>query len=269
MEQSAACAPQILTGTCGFSYSDWKGVFYPQTITQQAMLSYYASEFSVVELDFTYYTMPSAKNIESMGKRTPDHFVFAVKAHKSMTHEQTFQLDEDRRNFTSFLTAMEPLMVTGKLGCILFQFPWSFKRTADHISYLEFIRGEFSDLPVVVEFRNAEWVNDDVFDRLTQLHLGFCCVDEPKLQGLFPSLSRGTSDIGYLRFHGRNAAKWWNAKEGWERYDYLYQKKELEEWVPKVLKLSSETQKTFVLFNNHHAGQAVINARMLKELLGL
>ncbi len=259
---------QISVGTCGFSYADWKGVFYPESIKQTAMLSFYASEFNAVELDFTYYAMPNARNIDAMAKKTPDSFIFSVKAHKSMTHERTLNPEEDRKNFQSFTLAMEPLIATGKLGCVLVQFPWGFKRTSENESYLDFVREELGDLPAVIEFRNIEWVKDEVFIKLERLNLGFCCVDEPKLKGLFPPLSRCTSDIAYLRFHGRNAAKWWNAKEGWERYDYQYAKRELEEWVPKVLKLSSETQKTFVLFNNHHAGQAVVNARMLKELLG-
>jgi uncharacterized protein YecE (DUF72 family) len=259
---------QMLIGTCGFSYSDWKGVLYPQAIKQGAMLSFYASQFNAVELDFTYYAIPNYRNMEAMAQRTPKNFTFSVKAHRSMTHEFSGDPEQDRKNFHSFGLALEPLLANGKLGCVLVQFPWGFKYTAVNQSYLGFVREELGDLPVVVEFRNVEWVRDDVFIKLGRLNLGFCCVDEPQLEGLFPSLIHPTSSIGYLRFHGRNAAKWWNAKEGWERYDYQYSKQELEEWAPKILTLQSQTQKTFVLFNNHHAGQAVINARMLKELLG-
>lgn len=258
---------QILIGTCGFSYSDWKGVFYPESINQANMLPYYATQFSAVELDFTYYAMPTPKNIEAMAKKTPDNFVFSVKAHKSMTHERAFIPEEDRKNFQSFTSAMEPLLAAGKLGCVLLQFPWGFKYTPENESYLDFVREELPGLPAVIEFRNIEWVKEKVFTKLEQLDFGFCCVDEPKLKGLFPPLLRRTSDIGYLRFHGRNAAQWWNSKEGWERYNYQYAKRELEEWMPKILVLKSQTRKTFVLFNNHHAGQAVVNARMLMELL--
>ncbi len=259
---------QIFIGTCGFSYSDWKGVFYPESINQSNMLSYYAAEFPAVELDFTYYAMPNPKNIAAMAKKTPDKFIFAVKAHKSMTHERTFTPAEDRKNFQSFTLAMEPLLAAGKLGCVLVQFPWGFKYTPENKSYLEFAREELGDLPAVIEFRNIEWVKEEIFIKLEQLNFGFCCVDEPKLKGLFPPLAKRTSDIGYLRFHGRNAAKWWKNDQPWERYDYQYAKNELEEWVLKILGLKNQTQKIFVLFNNHHDAQAVINARMFRKLLG-
>ncbi len=257
-----------MIGTCGFSYSDWKGVFYPEGINQSTMLPFYTTQFPAVELDYTYYQMPAARTITAMDKKTPDNFCFSVKAHKSMTHEFTRKPDQDRPNFQNFITGIEPLLATGKLGCILTQFPWGFKYTLENESYLDFVRDELKDLPVVVEFRNVEWVKEEVFTKLEALNFGFCCVDEPKLKGLFPPLTRVTSEIGYLRFHGRNAAKWWKHSEGWERYDYKYASDELEEWVPNILKLKNETSKTFVLFNNHHAGQAVVNARMLRDLLG-
>jgi uncharacterized protein YecE (DUF72 family) len=82
-----------------------------------------------------------------------------------------------------------------------------------------------------------------------------------------PPVARVTSDLAYLRFHGRNAARWWKHDEPWERYDYLYSPAELQEWIPAILKLSAQAKTTFVFFNNHHAGQAVINARILAELL--
>ncbi|HOJ78306.1 MAG TPA: DUF72 domain-containing protein [Bacillota bacterium] len=256
-----------LVGTSGFSYKDWRGVFYPENIKAQTMLNYYAQQFPLLELDFSYYQMPNFKAMAAMEEKTPDNFLFCVKAHKSMTHEFSRVPSEDRLNFKSFTQAMEPIRQAGKLGCLLFQFPWGFKNTQANRSYLRFIRDELPDEELIIEFRNVEWVQPAVFNYLRGLKLGFCCVDEPKLKGLFPPLVTATSELGYIRFHGRNAAKWWKNEHPWERYDYLYSREELEEWEPKILKLTGETKRTFVLFNNCHAGHAVINARMLIELL--
>lgn len=260
---------ELLIGTSGFSYRDWRGVFYPEAIKPGMMLEYYAAHFPVLELDFSYYRMPDYKTIAGMERRTPDRFLFAVKAHQSMTHSFSGNPELDREAFRMFRTAMDPLRDQGKLGCILVQFPWGFQYTPDNLSYLEFVREELRDDPVVVEFRNIQWVRREVTHFLLDHQLGFCCVDEPRLKGLFPPVVGATSDLGYIRFHGRNAAKWWKHDQPWERYDYLYSRKELEEWQPKVLKLMSQTRRTMVLFNNCHAGQAVINARMLRELMAL
>lgn len=260
---------RILVGTSGFSYSDWRGVFYPDSVKPGNMLSYYAMHFPLVELDFSYYQMPNHKTIAGMERKTPDDFIFCVKAHRSMTHEFSRNPELDREAFRTFRTAMEPLQQNGKLGCILFQFPWGFKNTPENIHYLRFVRDEFPDSELVIEFRNADWIRADVITFLKKESLGFCCVDEPDLKGLLPKVVGATSKLGYLRFHGRNKEKWWKNTQPWERYNYLYSRKELEEWQPKILKLSSATQRSFVLFNNCHAGQAVINARMLQELLGL
>lgn len=259
---------EVLVGTSGFSYADWKGVFYPETLPKGTMLPYYAGQFPVVELDYTYYQMPAAKTLQSMADRTPEDFLFCVKTHKSMTHMPDASPEEYREACQAFRRALEPLEQTGKLACILAQYPWSFRPDGGGWDTLRRLRDELKDLPVIVEFRNVEWVQRETFFFIHDLDFGFCCVDEPKLKGLFPPLALATSDLGYIRFHGRNAAKWWNAKEGWERYDYLYSREELLEWLPKIRKVAEKATKTFVLMNNCHAGHAVINARMLQELLG-
>jgi uncharacterized protein YecE (DUF72 family) len=94
-------------------------------------------------------------------------------------------------------------------------------------------------------------------------------VDEPNLRGLFPRVSLVTSGVGYLRFHGRNAPKWWSHKEAWERYDYLYTDEEMKSWIPKIRAMEEEAADTYVLYNNCHRGQAAVNAVRMKELLGL
>ncbi len=120
---------------------------------------------------------------------------------------------------------------------------------------------------MVVEFRNAAWVNQPTFDLLRSLGLGFCSVDEPRLRGLVPPVAVATDPLAYVRFHGRNAAKWYQHQEAWERYDYVYTEDELREWVPKLWELDATAPLTLVYFNNHFGGQAVRGARDLGQLL--
>lgn len=258
---------EVLVGTSGFSYNDWKEVFYPREIPRGSMLSYYANHFPVVELDYTYYQMPSAKTLQGMVEKTPDNFLFCVKTHQTMTHAPETSEAAFAEACGQFVQALEPLRAAGKLACVLAQYPWSFRPLPNGHERLRRLREALPDLPVVIEFRNVEWVRRETFYFLHELGFGFCCVDEPKLMGLFPPLALATSDIGYIRFHGRNAAKWWKHQEGWERYDYDYSREELLEWLPSIRKVMAKANKTFVLMNNCHAGHAALNARMLQDML--
>lgn len=256
-----------MVGTSGFSYGDWKGVFYPPEIPKTAMLPFYATEFPVVELDYTYYTMPTARTLKGMSDKTPEQFQFIVKTHRSITHAPESSVDDFDTACRVFNHALQPLQNDGKLACVLAQFPWSF-RPGDHTwSLLHRLRENLQELPLIIEFRNIAWVVKETFYHLHDLDIGFCCVDEPSLKGLFPPIALATSKIGYIRFHGRNAAQWWNAKEGWERYNYLYNRDELREWLPKIRHVADRTDRTYILMNNCHAGHAVINARMIQELI--
>jgi uncharacterized protein YecE (DUF72 family) len=129
------------------------------------------------------------------------------------------------------------------------------------------VRERLGELPTVVEFRNVEWIADGTFELLRRLKLGFCCVDQPQLKGLLPPIAEATSDVAYVRFHGRNAAKWWHHAEAWERYDYQYSPEELAEWVPKIEHLESAAETVYVYTNNHFNGQAVNTARQLRMML--
>ena len=261
----------ILVGTAGFSYADWRESFYPAEIKDRDMLRYYARLFPVVEIDFTYYRLPTSRGMAGMVAKTPEGFEFCVKAFKGMTHEPSEVREaggERDETFRAFREALGPIAESGRLGCVLAQFPWSFRPSPQTRDYLEEFRDRLDGLPVVVEFRNSGWVEDETFDFLKVLGLGFCCVDEPSLKGLMPRVARATSPLSYVRFHGRNAAKWWRHDEAWERYNYLYTEEELEEWVPKVRALDAESQKTYVLYNNCHAGHAARNAKMMQTLLG-
>jgi uncharacterized protein YecE (DUF72 family) len=223
-------------------------------------LSYYAREFNSVELNSTFYALPKLSVLEAMVARTGEGFLFSVKANQEMTHQR----QQDSQVFPAFVHMLKPFIDAGKLGCVLAQFPFSFGFSRQNWDYLALFRESLRDLPLVVEFRNAQWLKPEVFEWLRNRNLGFCCVDEPQLPKLLPPLAEVTSHIGYVRFHGRNAAKWWQHEHAYERYDYTYSAEELKEWLPRISKLNSLTEKTFVFANNHWRGQAIGTIRQLR-----
>ena len=251
----------LLIGTSGFSYDDWTGPVYPEGLPARDHLAYYARLFPTVELNVTYYRIPAPSTVAGWVRKTPDAFLFAVKAYGELTHGRE---DPD---FGPFVEALAPLREAGKLGAVLAQFPNSFHPTPANRDYLHRLAEGLERLPVVVEFRNSAWITDDVFALLRSLSLGFCCVDEPRLRGLMPPVAVATSDLAYVRFHGRNAAKWYAHEEAWERYDYAYSDAELREWAPKVRSLEAKAPLVLVYFNNHFQGKAVKGARDLGRLL--
>lgn len=255
----------IRIGTSGYSYQDWIGPFYPEGIPNRDMLACYAQHFDTVEVNFTYYRLPNASTLGAMARKVPAGFLFTVKASQELTHGR----EDNREAFGQFVEALKPLQEQGKFGCILAQFPWSFRPDEQTRAYLAYVRERFGDLPVVVEFRNAGWVSEDTFELLGRLRLGFCCVDEPRLKGLVPPVARVTGPIAYLRFHGRNAAKWWQHEEAWQRYDYTYSEDELREWLPKIRQMEGSAETLYVFANNHWQGQAVTTAKQLRLLLDL
>ncbi len=253
----------VYFGTSGFSYDDWVGNFYPAGMPKREWLVYYAHEFSACELNSTFYVLPRPASLETIAKKTGEGFLFSIKANQKMTHQR----EDNAPIFKAFCQVIEPIITAGKLGCILAQFPYSFRFNRRNWDYLGLLRERLGELPVVIEFRNAQWLRSEVFDWLRHRELGFCCVDEPPLANLLPPIAEATSKISYIRFHGRNSAKWWQHEQAYERYDYSYTPQELSEWLPKIRKLDSITERTFVFANNHWRGQAVGTIRQLRVML--
>jgi uncharacterized protein YecE (DUF72 family) len=253
----------LYLGTSGFSYQDWVGKFYPTGTRRQDWLRYYAAEFNTLELNSSYYAVPAPSVVNSLIARTGEGFQFAIKLHQSMTHER----EAADGSFSAFNSMLKPFIDSGKLGCILAQFPYSFRYNRQNQDYIEKIKGKFEELPLVVEFRSVYWIKPEVFNWLRSLNLGFCCVDEPHLPNLIPPVVETTSNIAYVRFHGRNSAKWWHHQEAYERYDYTYSPDELQEWVPGIKKLESLSERTFIFANNHWKSQSVDTIRQLKLML--
>jgi len=252
----------VYIGTSGFSFDDWRGNVYPKNIKSYEMLPFYERElgFNTLEVNYTYYTLPSQKTMESFYKRTSDSFTFVVKGYKGITHTR----DESFKRFcTAFKDGLKPL--GNRLKAILFQFPYAFSPKDENIRHLEAIREEFNGCESVIEFRNERWLKDNYIDLLRDMSMGLCIVDEPKIKGLMPYYPAITSRIGYFRFHGRNE-NWFNAPSE-VRYDYLYSEEEIRGFIPSIKDISRKADTTFVYFNNCHLGKAVKNAQRLKELL--
>jgi uncharacterized protein YecE (DUF72 family) len=261
----------IKVGTSGFSFPDWKGTVYPEGLREGEMLPFYEKElgFNALEVNFTYYTLPSQKSFAAMSKKTGKDFEFVVKAFKGMTHEikdkETGKMIDNHETFEKFKYSLAPLIEEGKLACVLAQFPWGFFLNRESVGYLGRFKEELSDIPLVYEFRNHAWMRDQTLQFLEKNKIGFCIVDEPKLPKLMPYLPRATSEIGYFRLHGRNQ-KWFNVPMK-VRYDYLYTEEELKEFVPDIRDISKKTGKTLVFFNNCYSGSAAKNAVQMAKLL--
>jgi len=264
----------IKVGTSGFQFKDWKGSVYPANMQNKDMLAFYekALGFDTLEVNYTYYRLPSAKTSEGMVRKTSDEFEFVVRSNKDMTHE--IWEDKARKNikdnahiFSEFKEGVRPMMESGKLGCVLIQLPSFFWLKKDNLDYIRSCRERLAGIPLVIEFRNKSWVKETTFRFLEENGLGFCVVDEPQLPRLIPMIPRSTSDIAYMRLHGRNN-NWFNASRE-ERYNYLYKEEELESFLPHVESISKDRTKAFIFFNNCHGGFAVNNALMMKKLLNI
>ena len=253
---------EIKVGTSGFSYDDWRGVFYPQEISRADMLAYYCRHFQTVEINATYYAIPDHKTFERMVLKTPPDFEFIVKTDRETTHDRN-----DKGNaLQKLLQALTPMIESGKLKGLLAQFPYSCKNNEVNRAHLARTKNIAGDIPLFVEFRNYTWNSEPIVDFLKANAIGYVNTDEPALKGLLPPQAHVTSDAGYIRFHGRNKKDWWDGK-GSARYNYEYSPEELREWLTRISRILHKTYKSYIFFNNHPQGKAVKNARQMMEIL--
>ena len=284
----------ILVGTASWADKSLVGSgWYPKEAnSSEGRLRFYATQFPLVEVDSTYYFLPSERNSELWADRTPAGFTFNVKAFSLLTQHpvkpkampEDLEYPTDKKNiypddldartidhiWERFLGALEPLRATGRLGLLLFQFPPWFpigKRNREYI--LECAKRAAPDR-VCVEFRNKTWMSEDnqrsTLEFLEGHGIPYVCVDMPQgFTSSIPPVVAATSDIAVVRFHGRNSDEWESGSVQ-KRFKYLYSKEELQEWAPRIKKLSEETDKTHVLMNNCYRDYAPQNG---KELAGL
>jgi uncharacterized protein YecE (DUF72 family) len=280
------------------------GVFYPAAAdSAEERLAYYASRFPVVEVDATYYALPARRTSELWVERTPPDFTFDVKAHALLTGQgtETRRLPKVVRDalpdelaaksriylkdlpdelsievWRLFADGVDPLREHHQLGAIFLQYPkWFFtsSENRDAIREAKTRLGELG-LPVAVEFRNASWFNDKNIERtlrfLEDEHIPLVMVDAPQgtKSSVPPVVAVPSSDLAVVRFHGRRASTWeTSGVTPVERFRYLYDGDELEEWVPRIRAAARQARDTHVLMNNCYGNYGATNALELAALL--
>jgi uncharacterized protein YecE (DUF72 family) len=257
----------VRVGTCGYSYADWVGTFYPRGLRRSSMLDYYVQRFAAVEIDSSYYRIPSEATIASLNRRTPAEFRFTAKAPGTLTHVAAGIAGASLDDARLFRERLEPLAGAGKLGAVLLQFPNGFRPGAQAEEHLATLRALLPGLPLVAEFRRRDWQSAATLELLARLDIGWCNVDEPGFAGLLRPSSDVVGGVAYVRFHGRNATNWWSGDAA-TRYDYAYAAEELEPWARRVADMAQAAGETYVFFNNHRFGQAASNAEQFARMLG-
>jgi uncharacterized protein YecE (DUF72 family) len=277
-----------------------RGVFYPdEAKTAEARLRHYASLFPIVEVDSPYYALPTAQMARGWVERTPDSFVFDVKAHALMTGHATevarlpsalrealpatlagasriyakdLPAELEEEVWRIFREAIEPLHASGKLGAVFLQYaPWVVP-SKESPAMFERLRQRLGDLPVAVEFRNAAWLTERLrlrtWSLLARFGISYVAVDEP--QGTptsVPPLVQVTQPrLAVIRLHGQRADTW--AARGVpavEKYRYLYSAAELDAWVTRIIAAAEASENLHVIFNNCYANYGAVNAA---ELIG-
>ncbi len=283
----------LLIGTSGYDYPEWKGVFYPEDLKRKDFLSYYATQFNALELNNTFYNMPTAERLMSFYERSEGKLNFSVKANRLLTHEIGADWQVAAGDFKE---ALKPLREKGVLSAVLFQLPESFHYANDNRIYLAKLIKEFEGFPVMIEFRHKEWIRDSVFEGLEKRKAGIVFCDMPQLKNLPDGTVMGTPFIGsnaYIRLHGRNEGAWYvhatkaqtsiisthangakamyateDSPNGSARYCYDYSDEELAQFVPIIKAAGREGKKVQVYFNNHPNGSGAKNAISLKKMIG-
>ncbi len=283
-----------------------EGEFYPaRSMSAEARLRYYAAAFDTVEVNSSYYALPSARNAALWVERTPPGFLFNVKAYSLMTghHPRADALPADLRAmlpatpkttrrgeidraafppealdrcFALFREALRPLAEADRLGYVLFQLaPWV-RFSEGALAYLATLSDRLPGWTVAVEFRDRSWIPGqatEVFDALAKAKLTAVSVDAPPTPNAIPRVLEATTDTAVLRLHGRNAAGWLAQLHGdeplvREKYDYLYREEELAELVGDARILGAKAKRVFIVFNNNNRDYPARNALGALRLLG-
>jgi uncharacterized protein YecE (DUF72 family) len=261
----------IRFGPAGWAYDDWKGIVYPQPKPKGFdPLEYLAAYFDTIEVNSTFYRPAARTSAEAWLRRVHHNpsFLFAAKLWKRFTHERKVAWTADE--VAEARAGLDPLLESGRLGALLLQFPWSFRRADDSREWLDDLTRTFADFPLVVEVRHASWNEPAFFRELADRGIGFVNIDQPVFRDSIRPTAHVTGATGYVRVHGRNYQDWWRENaEPHERYDYLYSAAELEPWAARAGDIADdpETREVFIVTNNHYQGKAVANALMLKSMV--
>ncbi len=286
-------------GTSGWHYptgrGTWNGVFYPvgrgRTAPARGFddLAYYAEHFDTVEVNSSFYGPPRPEVSRAWVRRTPPGFEFSLKLHQQFTHPTMYQkaalgdlpdasaeaLVELSRvtaqDVDRFKAGLDPIADAGRLGALLVQFPASFHDTPGNREYLAWLLATFREYPMAVELRHKEW-SDRIGETLALLgahDAAWVQIDEPKFRfSIRQNYLPNVTGFYYMRLHGRNAANWWTHKAAEDRYDYLYSADELKPFADTATAADAIVRKAYLYLNNHFSAKGVVNAAMLKALVG-
>lgn len=245
MAYAAKSQKKVHIGTSGWSYDHWDGVFYPK-ISSAKRLSFYSENFSTVEINSSFYHLPTEKSVKNWKKTTPKDFIFSVKASRFITHVKRLKSsDETVKNFIKPIALLKE-----KLGPILFLLPPSFK-----LDY-ERLRSCIDNLPAqyqyTFEFRHPSWFHESVYKLLRKNNIALCISD---LNGkTSPEIT--TADFMYVRLHGPKQAY---------RNTYSYYK--LKQWAIKIKKWEKKQLGVYIYFDNDEKGYAIQDAKRLLRLI--
>lgn len=249
---------RIFIGASGWSYDHWKGIFYSEELPKSAWLAHYARHFNTVELNASFYRIPSQKSAVKWNKTVPEGFVFSIKASRLITHVK--RLESCTREISWFFDAISPMKQ--KTGAILFQLPPSLKPDEEKLEAfcktLQQINPTAADEPetqiwsYAFEFRNSAWYNSSTYKVLEKYGAAFCIHDMPG-----SATDRIiTAPFTYIRFHGYQS-----------KYGGNYPETELTSWAQWIQSVSPSCKRVFVYFNNDAGGFALKNASHLASLI--
>jgi uncharacterized protein YecE (DUF72 family) len=258
---------RYLYGTAGWSYADWEGTVYPLPRESHFnALNFLARDFDFVEVNTTFYHIPSLKLTQGWVNKTestPD-FCFWIKVFQNFTHKRELIPDE----LNAFIRSCQPLIQSDKLAGFLAQFPYSFKLSSENLDFLNSLQSGFHPHPFAVEFRHNSWNREEIFDFFKKKNLIWVNIDQPVISQSLPLTSEVTQpETSYVRLHGRNYQSWFSNQGRDARYDYSYSTAELNKIAEKIRKLKDLAKKIFISGNNHYKGQAVRNLKELKQII--
>jgi uncharacterized protein YecE (DUF72 family) len=227
-------------GTSGYNYLEWRGSFYPATLPPAKMLPYYAAQFATVEINYSFYRLPSESTLHGWMAATPDHFKLTLKAPRRITHDAKLQ------NCQPLLDSFLALAATlhDKLGVLLFQLPPTFKVSLPVLE--EFLSWLPPGTRAAFEFRHPSWHSEDVFARLRARNAALCIAESEKMAT--PLVT--TADFGYYRLR-----------------DEGYMPDDLARWADRIRAEQPHTRDTFVYFKHEEAGKGPEFAKELLRLL--
>lgn len=259
----------IRIGPAGWSYRDWAGPVYPVPKPKGFdPLSYLAAFFDTIEINSTFYRPAARSAADAWIQRVAANsgFTFTAKLWQRFTHERTEAFTT--ADVAAVREAMDPLHDAGRLGAVLLQFPWSFKRDDAARHWLDDVTHAFGMYPLVLEVRHESWNVPPLYAELAERGIGFVNIDQPRFRHSIKPSATATSPVGYIRLHGRNYEDWFRKDASVEaRYDYLYSAEELDPWAERAKEVGAATIETFIITNNHFQGQAIVNALMLRSMI--